>query len=225
MALRYRCLVIDHDDTVVDSSRVIHHAAHVESMRVLRPGVAPVDLDGWFLKNFEPGISRYLEEELGLGAEELKQEYAIWRRHSTTILPRFYPGVLDVLRDFRAAGGLLAVVSHSESDVIRSHYEAGGAPREAMPNAIYGWESGDGRRKPAPWPIEDLRRRYGLAATDVLVVDDLKPGIDMAEAAGVPAAAAGWAHRLAPIERFMREHCVAYFETVGAFGEFVLGTG
>ena len=217
----FRCLALDHDDTVVDSSPVIHYAAHVESLGVLRPGRAPVDLDGWFLKNFDPGISRYLREELGLSEDELAIEYAIWRRYATSIVPRFFPGILDALRDFRAAGGTIAAVSHSESDVIRKHYGAAAA----TPDAVYGWDSGEGRRKPHPWPIDDIRARFGFAPREVLVVDDLRPGVEMARAAGVPVAAAGWSHRLAPIERYMREHCLAYFESVADFREFLLPSG
>ena len=220
-----RCLVLDHDDTVVDSSPVIHYAAHVESLHVLRPGLAPVDLDGWFLKNFDPGIGRYLQEELGLSDDEMTTEYSIWRRYATSIVPRFFPGILETLRDFRAARGTIVVVSHSESDVIRSHYAGAGAPPEAMPDAVYGWDSGEGRRKPEPWPVDDLRARFGFDPHEVLVLDDLKPGVEMARAAGVPVAAAGWAHRLAPIERYMREHCLAYFESVADFREFLLPSG
>jgi hypothetical protein len=44
----------------------------------------------------------------------------------------------------------------------------------------------------------------------------------MAQAAGVPVAAAGWAHRIPKIERFMRAHCAVYFETVADFRLHVL---
>ena len=44
----------------------------------------------------------------------------------------------------------------------------------------------------------------------------------MSLAAGVPVAAAGWADRIPEIESYMRQSCVAYFETVSQFHEFVL---
>ena len=46
------------------------------------------------------------------------------------------------------------------------------------------------------------------------VLDDLKPGLDMARACGVPFAAAGWANDIPEIEGFMRENCDLYFKTV-----------
>ena len=59
MDLRFRCLILDHDDTAVNSTAMIHHPSHLESMRVLRPQAPPIDLQGWFLKNFDPGIMQY----------------------------------------------------------------------------------------------------------------------------------------------------------------------
>ncbi len=58
-------------------------------------------------------------------------------------------------------------------------------------------------------------RETGYRPEQLLVVDDLKPGYDMARAAGVPFAAAGWANDNEKIERFMRENCGLYFKTVG----------
>ena len=52
------------------------------------------------------------------------------------------------------------------------------------------------------------------APEELLVVDDLKPGYDMARAAGVPFAAAGWANDIPEIEGFMRKNCDRYFKTV-----------
>ena len=62
--------------------------------------------------------------------------------------------------------------------------------------------------------MNETMRQLGLRPEELLVVDDLKPGYDMAKAAGVPFAAAGWANDIEPIERFMRENCGLYFKTV-----------
>ena len=48
MALRYRLLLLDHDDTTVDSTASIHYPAHVESVRALRPDLEPCSLREWF---------------------------------------------------------------------------------------------------------------------------------------------------------------------------------
>lgn len=218
-ATRYRCLILDHDDTAVDSSARVHHPAHVRSMEVLRPGVAPVDLDGWFVKNFDPGIMPFLVHELGLTPEELAVEHRIWREHTTRATPEFYPGFLEALAAFRSHGGFVTVVSHSESDVIRRHYRQAGHPE---PDLVFGWDIEPEHRKPSPWAVHEIVRRLGISPQEVLVVDDLRPGIEMARAAGVDAAAAGWAHDIPVIRTWMQQACVAYFATVQEFASFVL---
>ena len=44
----------------------------------------------------------------------------------------------------------------------------------------------------------------------------------VAQAAGVDAAGAGWAHDISSIRDFMRQACVAYFGTVAEFADFVM---
>jgi beta-phosphoglucomutase-like phosphatase (HAD superfamily) len=215
-------LIIDHDDTAVDSTRRLHYPAHVKVMETLRPGKPVIDLETWFAKNFSPGILSFLIDELGLTEEELKLEHAIWREFTSREVPHFYPGFLEALAAYRARGGRVVVVSHSEAHVIRSHYEVAGNGHDVMPELVFGWEMAADKRKPSPYPVLETLRRLELEPRDVLVVDDLKPGIDMALAAGVDAAAAGWSHHIPAIREFMQRTCVAYFETVPEFAEFIL---
>jgi beta-phosphoglucomutase-like phosphatase (HAD superfamily) len=222
MSLPYQCLILDHDDTAVNSTALIHYPSHVESMRRLRPQTAAIDLDGWFLKNFEPGIMHYLRDELGLSEEELETEYRIWRDFNTSRIPPFFPGFLETLRAFRARGGIITVVSHSEEDIILNAYRnaEGGS---VLPDLIFGWDYDETRRKPSPWPVEHILSAFDLSPDQALIVDDLKPGFLMSRVTGVPIAAAGWAHRIAKIHTYMRENCDIYFSTVEQFGNFILG--
>ncbi|MFH1178019.1 MAG: HAD hydrolase-like protein [Acidobacteriota bacterium] len=221
-ATRYRCLILDHDDTAVDSSRQVHYPAHVKAMGVLRPGQAPVDLDTWFCKNFEPGIMHFLVGELGMTPAEMEVEYEIWREFNSRGEPQFYPGFLAALAEYKAQGGAIAVVSHSEENVILSHYRGANGEPGVIPDVVFGWDLDSERRKPNPYPVNEILRRLGLDRRDALVVDDLKPGVVMAQAAGVDAAAAGWGHDIPSIRDFMKRSCVAYFATVPEFAEFIL---
>ena len=63
-------------------------------------------------------------------------------------------------------------------------------------------------------PLERIMERFALRPEELLVVDDLKPGHDMARAAGVPFAAAGWANDIPEIEQFMRKNCDHYCKQV-----------
>ncbi len=221
MNLRYKCLVLDHDDTVVDSSATVHFPAYLETMKKTRPDLEPVDLDGWFLKNFHPGILAYLTEELGFTREEMKAEYSIWRSYSSKLKPGFYPGILDLLSEYSNLGGRIAVVSHSESDIIERDYrETGGGV--VTPDMVFGWELEEGRRKPDPWPVLEVMRRLSVSPEDVLVVDDLKPAVLMARGAGVDVAGAGWGHAIPEIVDYMTQNCDHYFKTVGAFESLLI---
>jgi HAD superfamily hydrolase (TIGR01509 family) len=223
VALPYRCLILDHDDTAVDSTARVHHPAHVAGLAALRPGKAALSLEGWFLKNFDPGIGVYLRDELGLSAEELQEELGIWREHTRRVDPPFYPGFIETLRRFRAQGGIITVVSHSEADVVLRHYGAATVEQPLLPDLVFGWEQEEHRRKPSPWPAQQILRTFELQPSEALIVDDLKAGVIMGERAGVPVAAAGWGHRIALIESYMRKNCVAYFPSVQAFAQYILG--
>jgi len=216
--MKYQCLLLDHDDTAVDSTASIHYPAHVEVIRKMRPATTPVSLEGWFEKNFDPGILEYLVNELEFSREELDAEYRIWKRHAEERVPRFYPGVIDALKIYRRGGGKVVVVSHSIADIIRRDFAAGGFE----PDLVYGWDFDESKRKPNPWPVTDAAAKTGLPLSRLLVVDDLRPGVLMARAAGVDAAAAGWGHRIPRIERYMREHCVAYFADVEEFARYII---
>ena len=222
LPMRSRCLILDHDDTAEDSTREIHYPAHVRAMQQLRPEHRPVSVEEWFVKNCEPGIMGYLVDELGMSEEELETSFRVWREATAEAIPHFYPGVLEALAAYRAEGGLIVVASHSEEHVIRAHYQAAGNGRALMPDLVFGWAAGPDRRKPHPFPVEETLRQLDLEPRDVLVVDDLKPGIEMAGAAGVDAAAVAWSHDLSVIRAYMDRRSVARFDTVSEFAEFIL---
>ncbi len=200
----------------------MHHPAHVRAMEVLRPGHPPADLETWFAKNFHPGIMAYLTEELGFTEEEMEVEHRVWREFTSTVVPEFYPGFLDALAAYQRRGGAVVVASHSEERVIREHYRVASDGRPVVPDLVFGWDLGAQRRKPEPYPVTETLRRLRLSPGDVLVVDDLKPGVDMAAAAGVDAAAALWSHDIPAIREYMARACVATFATVADFAEFIL---
>ena len=209
----YRCLILDHDDTVAISSATIHYPAYLEVMRQLRPHLQPVSYEGWIIKNLDPGIMGYFQDELGMDDEEMHAEYTIWRSYSSRTDPPFYSGIIDFLSEYRRRGGLICVVSHSEADIITRNYRKASGDK-ILPDLIFGWESPPERRKPNPWPVDEIRRRFALDASEVLVVDDLKPGVDMARAAGVSVAAAGWAYDIERVREYMVQASDCYFSTV-----------
>jgi len=216
-APRFGCLLLDHDDTTVRSTEAVHYPAHVESVQVLRPELRPCSLEEWFERNHQPGVSAYLRSLFT--PEQMPEEDAIWRR-----APQFYEGMPETLAAYKAAGGKVAVVSHSPEDVIRRHYESHPLARSICPDLILGWDDDAERRKPSVWPALHAMERLGVSAADVLVLDDLSPGVQMAKKAGVHVAAAGWGHAVPAIQGYMRANCSFYFRTVEEFSSFLLSS-
>ncbi len=218
MKLKYPCLVLDHDDTVVNSTATVHYPCFVEYMEKYFPKVRKFSLEEYFLYNFEPGVIPFFLDICGMTWDEMKDEEAYWKEYVTHHIPLAYPGIREILEEQKKRGGKIAVVSHSFSEYIRRDYRHSGLPE---PDLIFGWEFPPEQRKPSPWPLEEIMRREGLTREELLVVDDLKPGYDMAQAAGVPFAAAGWANDIPEIEGFMRKNCRVYLKRVEELKRFL----
>ena len=215
--LKYPCLVLDHDDTAVNSTATVHYPAFVAYMKKFHPDVR-ITLEEYFRYNFDPGVIPFFTEICGMTEAELPEEEAFWYEYVQHHIPQAYPGIREIIEEQQARGGKVCVISHSFSENIRRDYRENGLPQ---PDVIYGWESPPEQRKPAVWPLEQIMKTYGFRPEELLMVDDLKPGYDMAKAAGVPFAAAGWANDIPEIEQFMRNNCGLYFKTVAGLSEYL----
>ena len=86
---------------------------------------------------------------------------------------------------------------------------------------MFGWDEPPAERKPSPHALYQIMERLKVKPEEMLVVDDLKPGYDMALSAGVPFAAAGWANDIPEIEAFMRKNCGLYFKTIEELKDYL----
>ena len=216
------CLVLDHDDTIVNSTATIHYPAFVAFMKIHRPDIH-LSLEDYFSLNFDPGVIPLFRDICGLNEEEILMEEQFWHNYVKDHISDVYEGLPEILWKHKKNGGLICVVSHSYSEFIQRDYAHGGLP---APDLIFGWDTEPEKRKPSPYSLYEIQKRFGLKPEQLLVLDDLKPGYDMARAAGVPFAAAGWANRIPEIETFMRSRSPLYFKTVREFGEWLeTGTG
>lgn len=207
--LKYPCLVLDHDDTTVDSTAHVHYPSFVEAMAELRPGVR-MTLEEYFAMNCSPGIAAYFRDTVRLTAEEADREHRHWLRYAAAHSPAAYPGIRELLERQRAAGGYFCVVSHNLRENILRDYAANGLPE---PDLIYGSDLPPEQWKPSAYPILDILDRLALQKSDLLVVDDLIPGFQMAAACGVAFAAACWAHRVPQVRRFLAENNAVCFSS------------
>ena len=208
--LKYPCLVLDHDDTTVNSTATVHYPCFVEYMEKYFPDVH-LTLEEYFRYNFDPGVVEMFTKICGMTWEQMLDEEAYWKEYVRHHVPKAYPGIREILLEQKKRGGKVCVVSHSFTENILRDYRENDLPE---PDMIFGWESPPEQRKPAVYPLVQTMKAFGMKAGELLVVDDLKPGYDMAKAAGVPFAAAGWANNIQRIETFMRKNCGLYFKTV-----------
>ena len=88
---------------------------------------------------------------------------------------------------------------------------------------IFGWEYEEHQRKPNPYPLEAIMSQLNLSKDELIMVDDLKPGLDMARSCGVDFACAGWSHMIPSIQMYMKQNSDYYFNAVNALAKFVLG--
>ncbi len=219
--MKYKCLVLDHDDTVVSSTASIHFPCFEKYLSERKPHlVGKFDLKTYLRRNFDPGVIEFFTKDVGLSEQEMAEEEGYWLEYVKSHIPVAYEGMREILERFIKEGGILAVASHSTSYNVERDYKANSLP---MPAAIYGWDLPRDKRKPAPFALLDLMEKYGLSPDEMLMVDDLKPGFDMARAAGVPFAAVGWAYEVEEIEAFMRRHCDFYLESVDALSTLLFG--
>lgn len=210
--MNYQCLVLDHDDTVVNSTATVNFPAFKNTLRMLRPEIAEkMTLDDYFRYNFDPGFTSLCYDILHFTEEEMQLQVDNWAAHVRTHVPEPFDGIRELLWRFHDAGGTICVASHSMRENILRDYAVNDFPK---PELIFGWDLLPEQRKPSPYALEQIMKRLHLQPRELVMVDDLKPGKDMADAAGVDFIAAGWAHRIPEISDFMRSACKTYCESV-----------
>ena len=192
--LKYPCLVLDHDDTVVQSEATINYPFFCYILDQFRPGET-ITLDEYTNGCFCPGFADMCRQRYHFTERELKDEYTGWMEYVMTHTPDPFPGIRELIHRYKKAGGIICVVSHSSSVNITRDYQTHFG---ILPDAIYGWDLPESQRKPSTYPLEQIMAQYGLSPKQLLVVDDLKPAWVMCRNAGVPIAFAAWSKQNCP---------------------------
>lgn len=216
--MRYKCVVLDHDDTVVASTASLHFPSFQKSLKLLKPEIE-ITVEDYFLYNFHPGFIPFCEDILGLTQEEIEFQNQRWQKDVSLCIPCAYDGFKDILWELKRQGVLICVASHSMKKNILRDYQANGLPK---PDMVFGWDEEPQNRKPSPYALKQIMKTFHLQASDLVMIDDLKPGKDMADCCGVDFIGAGWAHDIADIKNYMKENCDVYFESVDELGRYLL---
>lgn len=216
--LKFPCLVLDHDDTVVQSELTVNYPFFCYILDQYRPGttITPKEyMEGCY----HLGFAELCRQKYQFTEQELEDEYLGWKRYIQDHIPDIFPGIKKVILRYKAAGGILCVVSHSsEENITRDYIKHIGI----VPDDIFGWDYPEQQRKPSTYPLEQIMKKYNLKPQELLVVDDMKPAWEMARNAGVPIAFAGWGRKDYPeIIQDMTALCNFSFLSVKQFEKFL----
>jgi len=216
--MKYKCLVLDHDDTVTKSTPSIHYPSFLEAQIEMRPHMKPYSLEEFVGYCFDPGFHSLRDHILGFTPLEIKRQQEIWKDYTNRIIPELYEGMADIIHSFVKSGGYICVVSHSEEKIILRDYQE---QLGMIPNLTFGWGGDEQKMKPNPYPLKQIMKELKLTNQDLLVVDDLKPGLDMARTCNVDFACAGWSHMVPSIKEYMQSHSDYYFTKVTELKELI----
>ena len=216
--LKYPCLVLDHDDTVVQSEKAIGYPYFCYILDQFRPGMT-ISLQDYVRDCHNLGFANMCRARWQFTEQELIDEYNGWMEYIKVNIPPPFPGIGDVIRRQKEEGGLVCVVSHSSVMNITRDYELHFG---IQPDAIYGWDLPEHQRKPNSWPLEDIMRRYHLQPDQLLVVDDMKLAWMMCKPVNVEIAFAAWGKTEFPeLSQEMRTLCDYSFDTTKDLEKFL----
>lgn len=207
--MKFRCLILDHDDTVVRSAETVNYPAFLGFIK--DKSYPKISFYEFTLGCFRYGFDDFCRIRLGMNDREMAEQFEAWKAYVRTHIPLAYEGMNALLHRFQEAGGLLCVSSHSGVENITRDYQR---DFDLLPDAIYPWELGEARRKPKPYALCDIMKRYHLQPQELLMVDDMKCGWDMAKSCGVPFGCAGWSVFIPELAEDMRRRSDYYFEKV-----------
>lgn len=216
--LRYKCLVLDHDDTVVQTEKAIGYPYFKEYIERVRPGHS-LTYPEYVADCNNMIFADMCRRKWQFTDEELLEEYLGWKAYSLQHMPPIFPGIDRIIHRQKEEGGLVCVSSLSSRDNITRDY----AEHFGMqPDVIYDYDLPQEQRKPNPYSLLDIMARYGLAPEEILVVDDLKLAWRMAHPLGVPVAFAAWGKQEFPeLAEEMRSLCDFSFDTTEALEHFL----
>ena len=185
---KYPCLILDHDDTVVQSEKTVNYPYFCYILDQFRPGQT-ITWEEYIHGCCHLGFAEMCRQKYNFTEQELWDEYCGWKSFVLNHIPAPYPGIADIIRRHKAEGGIICVVSHSNAGTIIRDYKTHFG---ILPDQIYGWDLPEEKRKPHTYPLRCIIKKYGLLPDQMLIVDDMKPAWEMASKLGIHTGFAAW---------------------------------
>ena len=213
-------VIFDLDGTLIDSSRDLANAVNATRAHL---GLAPIENETVYsyVGNGAPVLIRkalgpeYADEEV---QSALEYFLAYYREHmlDNTVL---YPGVREVLDEFRRAGLTMAVLTNKP--VRFSQGIVDGLGLGAHFRRVYGGNSFE-QKKPHPVGIETLMSEVGATRQETLMVGDSSVDVQTARNARVTACGVTWGFQPDTFAAWPPDFLV---NTAGELADRVLGRG
>ncbi|MCR4853955.1 MAG: HAD family hydrolase [Prevotella sp.] len=188
----YKTYIFDLDGTLLDTLGDLAASTNYALRQMAMPSRS-IDEVRRFVGN---GVRVLIEKAVpeGTSAERMEQTLAIFRQHYLehgldTTQP--YPGIVDMLRELKQKGCLMAVVSNKFYAATRElchHFFP-----DTIEIAI--GEREDIRRKPAPDTVEEALRQLGVGKEDAVYVGDSDVDLMTARNSGLPCISVLWGFR------------------------------
>lgn len=216
--LKYPCLVLDHDDTAVKSELTVNYPCFLLALEKFRPGKTmeyPEFVDWCFRHEF----TDFLRIKYDFTEEELLEEYHMWQDYSKTHISPAYEGIRELIAEQKKRGGMVCVVSLSSRENILRDYRTHFGME---PDMVFSCDDPRDQRKPNPYPLEQIMARCSLSPSQLLMIDDLPTGPQMAAKAGVPSVFAAWSRQESPgLMEAMSELCDFTFHSTEDLRKFL----
>jgi len=213
-------VIFDLDGTLIDSSRDLANAVNATRAHL---GLAPIENETVYsyVGNGAPVLIRkalgpeYADEEV---QSALEYFLAYYREHmlDNTVL---YPGVREVLDEFRRAGLTMAVLTNKP--VRFSQGIVDGLGLGAHFRRVYGGNSFE-QKKPHPVGIETLMSEVGATRQETVMVGDSSVDVQTARNARVTACGVTWGFQPDTFAAWPPDFLV---NTAGELADRVLGRG
>lgn len=154
----------------------------------------------------------YRAQRKALPVDEHDRLYALFLEHYGANVPgrsRPYPGVIESLDRFRAAGYLLAVCTNKTEELSKRLLVALGMAGYFA--AICGQDS-FAFRKPDPRHLTETVKLAGGDAARAVMVGDSRTDIDTAKAAGIPVVAVDFGYTDRHVREFEPSKVISHFD-------------
>jgi beta-phosphoglucomutase-like phosphatase (HAD superfamily) len=196
MKLRKKCLILDHDDTIINSQESIHYPLFVEVLKILRPNIQPIDFERFIELSNEHGFVKMCRIMYQYTPAEIEFEYQYWKKYSAMMLVPSFDGVKELLEAFVKAGGVIIVYTmNSKVNVLEDYQRL----FNIIPDVVIAHDNFYVLKKPYRLSILKALHELNLSVKDCIFIDDTPMLLELKDRLNMDFIAANWAKSAHPL--------------------------